>query len=98
MNIRSTTHHVICLTMLSVNALSGQPAAARDWQERLLFEPSKAQQQQERRGRVYIFDGVHETAVDRALDEQYGRIQSMMFVGVRHTAEDGEEYADSDCD
>lgn len=72
--------------------------AAQDWQEQRLLAPSAGQLAYERRGRVVIYDGLDERLVDAALDTQFGRMENMMFVGVRHTEPDGEEWADDDCD
>ena len=33
----------------------------------------------ERKGRVFIYDGMHTTDVERALDEEFDRIEHMMF-------------------
>ncbi len=90
-------HRLFILVLLVIPSLAGQAAAA-DWQTRRLLEPSATQQHAETRGSVYIYDGLHEDTVDRALDGQFGRIQNMMFVGVRHTTVAGDEFADDDCD
>jgi len=47
---------------------------------------------------VVIYDGLDERLVDSALDTQFGRMENMMFVGVRHIEPDGGEWADDDCD
>jgi len=89
---------VIIPLMLLIPSLSGQAIAAQGWQELRLLEPSATQQRTEKQGRVYIYDGLHEATVDHALEGQFGRIENMMFVGVRHTTDAGEEVADDDCD
>ena len=83
--------------ILLISSLPGQLMAAQGWQEQRLLDPSPAQQRMEQQGRVYIYDGLHEETVDKTLDTQFDRVQNMMFIGVRHTTEDGEEYADDDC-
>lgn len=97
MNIQTRTC-VILPFLLLAPLLPNEAAVAQDWQERRLFSPSAAQQRAEQRGGVVIYDGLHEDSVDRALDAEFGRVQNMMFVGVRHSAPDDGEYADDDCD
>lgn len=84
-------------TILLTGSLAGQATAEQDWQERKLFAPSATQQRLERQGRVYIYDGLHEDTVDRALDAGFDRVENMMFIGVRRSTADGLEYADDDC-
>ena len=78
--------------------MAEEAAAAPGWQERRLLAPSGPQLAAERRGRVVLYDGLDERLVDRALDTQFARVENMMFVGVRHTDPDGDEWADDDCD
>ena len=97
MNVQSKTRYLVSLVLL-LPTLHSQVTAAPGFQERRLLSPTASQQRMEEQGRVYIYDGLQEGAVDQALDTQFDRVQNMMFVGVRHTADDGEEYADDDCD
>ena len=87
----------IALLATSISVIAGQGLAAPGWQERQLLSPSAAQQRTEQQERVYIYDGLQEETVDRAMDTQFERIQHMMFIGTRHKTDDGEEYADDDC-
>jgi len=63
--------------------------AADRFQLNTLFNPSKVVLQTEARGRVMIYDGLDEADVDRALDEQFERIEHMMFTHTRKTEPDG---------
>jgi hypothetical protein len=96
MKTPSINRLIIPLVLLS--GFANPVIAGQGWQERRLLAPSAAQQRMEQQDRVYIYDGLHEDTVDQALDTQFERVQNMMFVGVRHTTVDGEEYADDDCD
>jgi hypothetical protein len=65
------------------------------WQANALFQPSPGQLERERAGRVMIYDGLTDKEVTRALDTQFDRVDSMMFVNVVRTDEAGEPVRDS---
>ncbi len=93
------TSHLACIS-LSL-ALFGLSATAdeQSWQMKQLFEPSPMQLAMEKsRSRVVIYDGLPETAVERAMEEQFDRIEHMMFIGIRPISPDGEVEVDDDCD
>lgn len=71
-------------------------SAADSYQEKVLFEPHQSQRLAEARGRVMIYDGLDSTVVDKAMDEQFDRIDNMMFVRIHHSSEEGDEYVDDD--
>lgn len=77
-----------------------QPLAAdrAGYPEDVLSSPSKAVLLAEKRGRVTIYDGLEQRVVDRALDNQFDRIGSMMFVRTRQSLPDGAVASDDDCD
>jgi hypothetical protein len=81
---------------------ASQPVVAGDaldqYYRDILFNPSESLLRAEARGRVTIYDSLDSEVVDRALDEQFSRIENMMFVGIRHTLPDGSVEADDDCD
>lgn len=66
------------------------PKGLTKWQFKQLFEPTPGQRAAERRGRVMIYDGVKDRTVDRVLEQQFDRIQSMMFTRVIRTDKSGE--------
>ena len=69
------------------------------FQYQVLSSPTAGQLKAESRGRVMIYDGLDNAVVERALDEQFDRIEHMMFVRTRHTEPDGEvSYEDDGCD
>lgn len=72
-------------------------ALAESWQEKLLFNPPDSQIRAERGGRVMIYDGLKDTQIDRAMDTQFDRIESMMFVRTIVTnTETGEVVVEDD--
>jgi hypothetical protein len=68
--------------------------ALHDWQVQRLMEPSPRDLEKERKGSVYIYDGLTEREVDTALDTRFPRIQNMMFVGTVKTDARGEPMKD----
>lgn len=92
------------LTLISLGvALMQAPAvtAAADashteWQLRRLFAPTTREVERESKGRVFIYHRLPDTAVARALDEQFDRVDAMMFTGVIITNSEGKEVRDPD--
>lgn len=87
---------------LSIAPAHGAAAAAEDepdlnWEQAQLFHPSKALLLAEAKGRVTIYDGLYQADVDRAMDQQFGRIDRMMFVRTQHRTDSG-DVMDDDCD
>ena len=73
------------------------PAAAEEsWQVRLLLDPSPGQLRMEKRGRVMIYDGLTHEQIDRALDTQFDRIRTMMFVRTIVTDDEGNAVRDEE--
>ncbi len=50
------------------------------WQQNRLFAPSAAARAQEEAGAVIIYEGLRDVDVERAMDEEFDRIEHMMFV------------------
>jgi hypothetical protein len=76
--------------------VSATPRAAdvRDIELRRLLEPTEVELQQEAAGRIYIYDGLRDTDVERAMEEEYERIENMMFIREKKTDEKGEVLKD----
>jgi hypothetical protein len=69
-------------------------ADARDIDLRRLFEPTPAELQQERAGRIYIYEGLTNREIERAMDQAFDRVESMMFIRKPITDEKGELVKD----
>jgi predicted transcriptional regulator len=75
------------LLMLSENSLAGD---VRDIELRRLFEPTEAEREEESTGRIYIYDGLRDFDVERAMRDEYDRIENMMFIREKKTDGKGE--------
>ena len=62
----------------------------RDIELRRLFEPTPAELKAERAGQIFIYEGLRDVDVDRAMNEQFERIESMMFIRIKVTDHKGE--------
>jgi len=79
------------------NVASTAPGLAADVSEierRRLFEPTSGELRAEAAGRIYIYEGLRDTDVERALEEEFKRVQNMMFIRVKPTDEGGNPRKD----
>jgi len=67
-----------------------------DWQVERLFEPTPDQESWEHSGNIFIYESMKETDIERALEEEFERIQHMMFVRTIVTDEEGEAETETD--
>ena len=79
---------------LSVYLLAtvGSMASAADVSEielRRLFDPKPAELAAEASGRIYIYEGLRDIDVQRALVEEFERVRSMMFIRTKTTDGNG---------
>ena len=89
------------IALLSVMVVLPDSAGAGDfdqWQYQQLMQPSQSQLAMEAGGRVNIYDGMREADVEQAMDTQFERIGSMMFVRTVRVTDNGDIIEDSDCD
>jgi len=98
MGIKKCDKYLTVVFAAALSSTSHAMAAGAEWQKERLLDPTPSQLAVEAKGRVAIYDGLDSRTVDRALDEQFHRIDSMMFVRTRHTEPDGTHWADDDCD
>ena len=77
---------------------TGAADALYQWQYDRLMEPNEAQIAREASGQVSIYDGMREQDVDAALDTQFGRMDSMMFVRTAYLDEQGEVQHSDECE
>lgn len=87
---------IIICQMWGAAAFGGE---AGDWQLAMIHSPSAAQLNVEQRGRVYIYDRMHEAEIELAMNTQFDRLDNMMFVRTRvENSNEGEEGIDDGCD
>lgn len=55
------------------------------WQLRRLNDPSERERMHERKGNVYIYEGLTDHDVEAALEKNFDRIEYMMFLGTLKT-------------
>jgi hypothetical protein len=76
---------------------SAAPAAdVSEIELRRLFEPTGVELAAEAKGKIYIYDGLRDIDVQRALDEEFERVDNMMFIRTRKTEESGKVKRDAD--
>ena len=93
----------IAATAIAVSRLIWNPAVFaaenEDWQLAMLFDPSAAQLKIEERGRVFNYDGIKSTDIQKVMDSQFDRLDNMMFIRTKVVNADGKtETHDDDCD
>jgi hypothetical protein len=65
-----------------------------DWQISMLLNPNEHQLEVEHKGRVMIYDGLYSTEVNQAMEQQFDRIEHMMFTNTIMTDEAGQPLRD----
>lgn len=86
----------VLLLVLQLSSSLVKAGQLNDWYLQQLFEPTEAWLQQESQGRVHIYSGLRDTDVSRAMDEQFNRIEYMMFTGTVMTDSSGVALVDPD--
>ena len=52
-----------------------------EWQLKRLFAPTQRQLDLEAQGKVFIYYGLRDIDVERAMREEFDRVENMMFAG-----------------
>jgi len=78
---------LLCAT--TVQAGPGAASEGDDWQQRRLFAPTANERTAEKNGQVVIYDSMKDVEVRRAMDHEFERVQSMMFIRTQITDDDG---------
>lgn len=92
-----TLKPLLLVTGIIILLCSASQATAQDrWQEQQLFNPSQSQLKMEKRGRVMIYDGFSDKQVTQAMDTQFDRVGSMMFVRTIITNDEGNAMHDNE--
>jgi len=94
MNIKNITGIV---SVLGLTLSTSAYADMEDWQKQQLLDPPQYILMAEAKGRVMIYDDLPMAVVDQAMDEQFDRIDSMMFTRVRVVTAEGEQVMDDGC-
>lgn len=89
----------VLLTQTAAAINAAEYVGSAQWQQRRLFAPTPNELQQETAGRIFIYDGLMEADLDRALDDQFQRLESMMFIRIKRPLPEGDvvAYEDDDC-
>jgi len=82
-------------TVLLAMATGALAEELRDIELRRLFDPTEAEVASEAEGRIYIYDGLTDVDVQRALNEEFDRVEHMMFIRTQKTDAKGEVKRDA---
>lgn len=83
-----------CILVCLATASPVLAADVRQIELRRLFEPTPAELRAEQAGRIYIYEDLRDTDVARAMEQEFDRIESMMFIRVQRTDGKGEVMTD----
>ena len=83
-----------CVIVIAAACSAVSAADVREIELRRLFAPAPAELAAEAAGRIYIYEGLRDTDVERALEEAFERVDSMMFIRTRLTDDSGEVRQD----
>ena len=99
-----TLNTVIAATLvtsmnIAVAGVGSTADADQSFQHKTLFEPASYVLNREARGAVTIYDGFTSDQVDQVMDEQYERIENMMFTRMIYVSDEGDDLIfDDGCD
>ncbi len=87
---------ILALLLGTTTQIQFMRADESSWQMRQLFEPTKARLESENQGKILIYQGLKDTDVNRVMDDQYERIEYMMFINIMVTDTEGQPLSDPD--
>jgi len=88
---------LLCQLILLVFAgvcYSNIAKSAENWQMKRLFHPTQADLASEKKGKIIIYSGLTDKTVAMALDENFHRIDAMMFTKTMVTDKQGTPLRD----
>ena len=85
-----------CVILLAAACSAVSASDVREIELRRLFAPAPAELAAEAAGRIYIYEGLRDTDVERALEEEFERVDSMMFIRTKVTDDSGDVREDPD--
>lgn len=59
-------------------------------EKRRLFSPTPAERAADARGQIYIYDGLRDLDINHAMDQEFDRIENLMFIRTKKTDQTGE--------
>lgn len=65
-----------------------------DWQQKRLFDPTERQLRMEQKGKVFVYVGLTDRDIVRAMNERFDRVESMMFANTIVTDDSGKPKRD----
>lgn len=86
----------LCLGLSSLTSTLAHATDVSEIELRRLFEPTQAELSAEQEGRIYIYDGLRDTDIQRALEEEFNRVENMMFIRTIKTDKEGEIKRDEE--
>lgn len=89
-------HFKRVLVVLMLICTTTSAFAMDSYQKKMLFTPSDSMLKAEAKGRIMIYDGMESEMVDKAMNEQFDRIDNMMFIRIHHTQDGGGYLVEDD--
>ena len=94
MRIHVFVYQLILATLVSM-FYPGAASSSESWQMKRLLHPTDAVLASEKKGKIIIYSGLTDKVVDKALDENFDRIDAMMFTKTIKTDATGDPLRDS---